>query len=174
MTMVNLGNKAREIDQLLNDDEDGTPIEITDIVEIEVDRARDAHPSVAFELSRPDADRLVPRTIGSVLRNLIENAAKHNDADEPRVAVDVTLDGDTAVVEVRDNGPGIPDEERAVLRDGEETPLKHSNGLGLWLVNWGVQTMGGSVTAESKAAQGTVVRVEVPTVERGQQSQTNE
>ncbi|MFD1587395.1 histidine kinase N-terminal 7TM domain-containing protein [Halorientalis brevis] len=164
MTMVNLGNKAREIDQMLNDDQDGPPIEISDIVEIEVDRARDAHPGVTFELSCPDTDRLVPRTIGSVLRNLIENAAKHNDADEPRVTVDVTLDADTATVDVRDNGPGIPDEERAVLRRGDETPLKHSNGLGLWLVNWGVQTMGGSVSVESRAERGTVVRVEVPTV----------
>ncbi len=164
MTMVNLGNKAREIDQMLNEDEDGPPIDITDIVEIEVDRAREANPSVAFELSCPDTDRLVPRTIGSVLRNLIENAAEHNDADEPRVAVDVTLDADTAVVEVRDNGPGIPDEERAVLRTGDETPLKHSNGLGLWLVNWGVQTMGGSVSVEPRDERGTVVRVEVPTM----------
>lgn len=166
MTMVNLGNKAREIDRILNDDEDGAPIELTDIVDIEVDRAREAYPPVTFEASRPDTDRLVPRTIGSVLRNLIENAAEHNDADDPKVTIDVTLENDTAVVEVRDNGPGIPEEERAVLRTGEETPLKHSSGLGLWLVNWGIQTIGGSVTVEPDAAPGTTVRVEVPMVDQ--------
>ncbi|MFB6179966.1 MAG: histidine kinase N-terminal 7TM domain-containing protein [Halorientalis sp.] len=161
MTMVNLGNKAREIDRILNEDDDGDPIDLDDIVEIELDRAREAYPSVAFEQALPETDHRVPRTIGPVLRNLVENAAEHNDSDNPQVAVAVRTDGDAAAIEVRDNGPGIPEEERAVLRTGEETPLKHSSGLGLWLVNWGAQTMGGSVRVEPHDG-GTVVRVEVP------------
>jgi len=165
MTMVNLGDKAREIDRILDDEGDDESVGVEDIIEVELDRARNAHPDVAFEVVCPETDRRVPRTVGPVLRNLVENAAKHNERDDPVVSVAVRLDDETVVVEVADNGPGIPEAEQAVLRTGEETPLQHSSGLGLWLVNWGVQTMGGSVTVEPRDEGGTLVRLEVPVVE---------
>ena len=165
MTMVELGDKAREIDRMLDEGDTGDPVELGDVVEIEVDRARDAFPAVTFDLDCPDADRRVPRTIGPVLRNLVENAAKHNEGPDPTVSVEVWFEGETAVIDVRDDGPGIPESERAVLRTGEETPLNHSTGLGLWLVNWGVQTMGGTVTVQSDPGEGSLVRVEVPVAE---------
>lgn len=166
MSMVELGNKAREIDQLLNED-DGDPVEISNIVDIQLRRARDEYPDVTFEHSLPETDRLVPRTTGPVLENVVENAAEHNDSDDPWVSIDVQLADDRTIIEVRDNGPGLPDEEQAVLRTGEETQLQHSSGLGLWLVSWGTQLMGGSVsvTEREQDAGGTVVRLDIPTVD---------
>jgi len=51
----------------------------------------------------------------SVVDNLLENAAEHNDADDPRVAVTVETGADTVRLLVSDNGPGIPDEEKRAL-----------------------------------------------------------
>ncbi|MDZ7731370.1 MAG: ATP-binding protein [Natrialbaceae archaeon] len=48
-----------------------------------------------------------------------------------------------------DNGPGIPDHELAVLDEGEETPLQHGSGLGLWLVYWLVDKSNGSLEFET-------------------------
>jgi len=42
---------------------------------------------------------------------------------------------------VSDDGPGIPPSELEPVREGEESSLRHSSGLGLWVVNWGAQTL---------------------------------
>lgn len=92
--------------------------------------------------------------------NLLENALEHNDADRPsvRVAVD-PADGDESYVRIRigDNGPGIPEAEREVLRKGTETPLKHGSGVGLWLVHWIATMSEGEITFEENDPRGSVV-----------------
>ena len=66
-----------------------------------------------------------------------------------------------ALVEVHDDGPGIPEHERAVFDATAETPLSHSDGLGLWLVNWLVDDEGGDVTVETDV-DGTTVTIRLP------------
>jgi len=39
-------------------------------------------------------------------------------------------------IEIADNGPGIPSAEWEIITVGEETPLVHSSGIGLWLIYW--------------------------------------
>jgi len=163
MRMVNLGDKAREIDRILTtDDEQRSPIDLVELVEIEVERAREAYPGVDIEWSPPDRTVEVNRTLGPVLRNVLENAAEHNDSDQPEVGVSISVESDTITTRVTDNGPGIPEVEQSVLRREEETPLEHSSGLGLWLVNWGVRTMGGAITVDCEDG-GTTVTITVPT-----------
>lgn len=76
---------------------------------------------------------------------LLVNAIEHNDAGPP--AVDVTCETRRGAVEVRisDNGPGIPETELEPIRQGEETPLVHTSGVGLWLANWIVEESDGSL-----------------------------
>jgi sensor histidine kinase regulating citrate/malate metabolism len=47
-----------------------------------------------------------------------------------------------------------------VFEDAEEEPLQHSAGLGLWLVWWGVDRLGGEVSFNTDSA--TTVTVELP------------
>jgi signal transduction histidine kinase len=53
------------------------------------------------------------------------------------------------VVEVVDDGPGIPDHEVAVLDQDRETALEHGSGIGLWLVKWCVAAAGADVSFTS-------------------------
>ncbi|WP_058367524.1 ATP-binding protein [Haloparvum sedimenti] len=78
--------------------------------------------------------------------NLLENAVKH--AEDPAVEVRVTP-GNPVQVTVRDDGPGIPEEELAVLERDRETQLHHTSGLGLWLVTWIVRDVDGDVSFRS-------------------------
>jgi anti-sigma regulatory factor (Ser/Thr protein kinase) len=83
---------------------------------------------------------------------LCENAAEHGGSP---VRVRVVEDDGGVTVEVRDDGDGLSDLEREVIEQGTETPLKHSLGVGLWLVNWIVTGVGGTV--ETAVDDGTVV-----------------
>ena len=67
-----------------------------------------------------------------------------------------------AHLEVRDNGPGIKDVQLTPLKVGEETPLVHGSGIGLWLVEWVVTSLGGDVTFENDTTRGLTVTLSLP------------
>jgi signal transduction histidine kinase len=98
------------------------------------------------------------------LRHLVENAVEHNDGESPRVAVRSEREESGVRFVVADDGPGIPESERAVIDSGEEVPLEHASGLGLWGANWAVQTAGGSLSFGESDLGGTAVTVTLPDV----------
>ena len=51
-----------------------------------------------------------------------------------------------------------------MLAAGTERPLRHGQGIGLWLVNWVVTEAGGRVSVEDREPTGTVVEAALPTV----------
>ncbi|GAA0726585.1 signal transduction histidine kinase [Halorubrum trapanicum] len=92
------------------------------------------------------------------IREVFENAVTHNDGAARRVEATIRENGTTTCLEVTDNGPGIPPDERAVLQAEEETPLSHASSIGLWLVKWMCETQGGSVQFDA-SDDGTTVRL---------------
>ena len=97
---------------------------------------------------------------------LVDNAVVHNDAPAPTVSIGVSdserKPGDGWVdVTITDNGPGIPEDERRAIETGEETPLQHGTGLGLWLVYWTVSLLGGEISI-ADAPSGTRIVLTLP------------
>ena len=92
------------------------------------------------------------------VREVFENAVTHNDGATRRVEATIRENGTTTCLEVTDNGPGIPPDERAVLRAEEETPLSPASSIGLWLVKWMCETQGGTVRFDA-TDDGTTVRL---------------
>jgi len=163
--VVDLADKAREIERVMARRGDTDPVAVDELVEpiaATVADRFDAAVSVdcACSTAVPGRGLLEP-----AVENVVENAAEHNDADDPAVEVGVSNGDDTVEIVVSDNGPGIPPQEREVLLEGTETALTHGSGLGLWLVYWAVESLDGEIAFEDNAPRGSVVTLRVPTAE---------
>lgn len=123
-----------------------------------------AYPNATIDLTVEDVHlRGNAEFLELVVGELVENAIEHNDTATPRVDLTVTADGDDRVqVCVADDGPGIPDMEREVLREGQEGSLLHGSGIGLWTIHWLVTRVGGNVSIADNDSRGTVVTLSIP------------
>ncbi|MDH5748889.1 MAG: HAMP domain-containing histidine kinase, partial [Rhodospirillales bacterium] len=74
-------------------------------------------------------------------------------------------DGDCVVLEVNDNGPGIPIEYRNQLFDPFFTTKPTGTGLGLWIVYRLVESMRGVIEVESEVGVGACFQVTLPASE---------
>ncbi|MFC4551041.1 sensor histidine kinase, partial [Halorussus sp. GCM10023401] len=127
------------------------------------DAARESAVTVTGDEDLPEVSVLADEMLSSVLVNLLNNAALHSDAENPRVDVSVTVTDESAVVEIADDGPGIPDERKeSVFERGERGADSDGTGLGLYLVEKTVDRYGGDVRVEDNDPRGAVFRVELP------------
>ena len=104
----------------------------------------------------------IDERVGILVEELVENAIEHGDEEATAVAVDLEADRSGVSVTVSDDGPGIPDNERAVVEHGEETPLEHGEGVGLWLVHWLTTTLGGEVGFAENDPRGSRITLSFP------------
>ncbi len=102
--------------------------------------------------------------LATVLRNLADNAIRYC-APGSKVDVGLSVEESWAVIEVSDNGPGIPDEERTKVFDPfyRVTGTGESgSGLGLSIVKNIVGKLAGRVSISGATGGGTLVRVCLP------------
>jgi signal transduction histidine kinase len=73
-------------------------------------------------------------------------------------------DKPSVLVEIRDTGPGIPDEERSKIFEAFYTTKEGGSGLGLWIVREKLADLGGTIGVESGAedGMGTTIRITIP------------
>ena len=161
--VVELGEKARSIEDAMGTDAGGTTsLAVRPVLEdIRTDLLADTDAEIRIEVPADLSVRTDPAVLAVVFENLVENGVEHTDADTPVVIVRA-VDIDSGVCfEVADDGPGIPDHELEVLDATQETALEHGSGLGLWIVKWGVASLGGTIEFDVSDA-GTTARVTLP------------
>jgi len=162
LDLVELGEKARRAAAAL--DGDRTLVE-HDLADLLADVAADVgeeFPDGSVTCDVPAGVRVETdvRLLDLVVRSLVENGLEHG-GGSVTVSYAGTDEGSVRLT-VTDDGPGIPDYERAVLEAGEESALEHGSGLGLWLVTWGTTALGGEVAFETPEEGGTVVTLRLP------------
>lgn len=106
----------------------------------------------------------VPRLLRRAIRNLLENARRYSDG---AVRVELTREGASAVVRVRDQGPGVPPAERERIfepfyRLHGASEREGGVGLGLALVRSITQRHHGSVQCEGQEGGGACFVLRVP------------
>ncbi|MDX3576971.1 sensor histidine kinase [Streptomyces sp. FL07-04A] len=113
-------------------------------------------------------DRLIdPRGLVTVVGNLVDNALDAvAGTPHARVEVELRTEGRTAVLRVRDTGPGIPEAHReSIFTEGWSTkkpPAHGKRGIGLSLVRRLAERQGGSAAVGEAAGGGAEFTVVLP------------
>jgi signal transduction histidine kinase len=145
------------------------PVALADVVARAVDLYREVADAkgVTLEADAPsDVVVVADRTrLEQVAANLIDNAVKYTPPGG-RVNVEVHRAEDTAILRVRDTGPGIPPDELPRIFDrlfrGDTSRAERGLGLGLSLVKAIVEAHGGTVDVVSEPGRGSVFTVSLP------------
>jgi two-component system sensor histidine kinase KdpD len=158
MTRLETGNLELAVDW----------IDLGDVVHGAAARAETLHPGRKIALTDPGRPMVLQGNavlLEQVLFNLLDNAVKYSD---PRDGIRLRLaaDGPVALIEVEDDGIGIPAEEldrvfekfhRVAAGDGRAA----GTGLGLAICRGVVTAMGGTIGAASPIAAGRGTRISV-------------
>ncbi|AQL43852.1 hypothetical protein BV210_14565 [Halorientalis sp. IM1011] len=159
--IVELAEQGRQMESVLRTD-DLIVVDASTVVERVSEDLGAVHDAARITVTTPE---FAPVSVGSMfevaVENVVENAIVHNDDPAPTVDITVSNGDDTVTVEVADDGPGIPDHELSVRELPAESALEHSNGLGLWLVDWFVERSGGDLDIET-GSDGSRVRMILP------------
>ncbi|WP_175452760.1 ATP-binding protein [Halorientalis regularis] len=160
-----LSEEARRVQDLMERSAaDRTEVRVRPLLE---DVVADATAGVTADVTvtAPDVRiQIDPERCRYVVDHLVENAVEHNDGESPRVVVRAEQTGADIRLLVADDGPGIPESERAVIEAGGETPFEHASSLGLWGTNWAVQSMGGTLSFDESDLGGTAVTISLTDV----------
>lgn len=120
---------------------------------------------------RPPSVRVVPTSpeiladidrdrMRIVIRNLVENAIKYSLPDSRPVEVSAAQNGQSVVIRVSDDGPGIPERDMLNLFepffrvDRSRSKKTGGYGLGLSIAKRIVEAHGGTIAAENNAGRG--------------------
>ncbi|MFM7616752.1 MAG: ATP-binding protein [Actinomycetes bacterium] len=109
-----------------------------------------------------------PERVHQVVANLLENAVRHSPAGGT-VEVRARRGGEGVVIEVADEGPGIPEAdaarvfERFYRADAARSSQAGGAGLGLAIARWIVDLHGGEIHPERREPHGCRMVVTLPT-----------
>jgi signal transduction histidine kinase len=100
-----------------------------------------------------------------VFSNLVDNALKYTDKERPRIDLRVKQEDRTTVMEIEDNGIGIPRDsqdkifENFYRGDNEITRKKGGTGIGLAIVRRIIEAHGWTITLSSRPGTGSLFRI---------------
>ena len=134
-------------------------VSIADVVQAAVERSRKSFPGQAVRISvAPNLPfvRGDDKLLEQVLFNLIDNAHKY--AGDASATIHARQEGDEVVLTVTDEGPGIKPAElerifEKFYRGGRADGRKAGTGLGLSISRRLVESMGGTIVAQSPAVR---------------------
>jgi len=145
------------------------PVDVSAVVAAAVDAARAADPERPIDVDS-QSPLAVPGTesrIRQVVDNLLTNARVHTPAGTP-VHVRLAAEDGKAVLEVADEGPGVPAEEadrifeRFYRTDRSRTRNQGGVGLGLAIVRSVVEAHGGAIGYHAHPGGGSVFHTVLP------------
>jgi two-component system, NtrC family, sensor kinase len=143
-------------------------VDVNQIVSLALQRAQEGRQGPRPELVwQPGADlpavEADPNELEQVLIHLVDNAV-HAAGSEGHVTIRTGTTEDEVMLQVADDGPGIPDDFRDRIFDPffSTRPSGEGTGLGLAVSSGIVQKFGGSIEVDTTRRKGTTMTVRLP------------
>jgi two-component system, NtrC family, sensor kinase len=144
---------------------------IEELVSLSAQKAKYSNVTINTDI-QPDLPALkVSQTeLQQVVLNLINNALDAMEKNGGTLNISSQVEDNVIVVEVEDNGPGIPEANIARIFDPFFTtkPVGKGTGLGLSICYGIVKKMGGEIEVRSLLGEGTTFRVSIPLPEESE------
>jgi len=101
-----------------------------------------------------------------ILNNIISNSIRYRNGKDPVIKLNITVDNHKALIEIEDNGRGIPTEhlDKVCNMFYRATDDGAGSGLGLYIVKETIEKLKGTIAIESEIGKGTIVKMEIPTL----------
>jgi signal transduction histidine kinase len=117
---------------------------------------------VDMRLAAPQPSLVLPGDLQMVIINLLNNAfeaLKQMPGAGGRISVRSWHEGSSTVIEVADNGPGLPPHLQGEVFNLLKSGSAHGMGLGLWLSRYLIERQGGQLTHQTRS--GACLRIEL-------------
>ena len=177
---ISASNRIREIVKTLNvfsrksDSAPPVPVDINEEVQTVIRLiGKEVRFQAEFDVSlNPDVPRIMaqPNSVTQIVTNLVVNALQaleNSKGTPPQVSIKTDFDDEHVLLEISDNGPGIPPEVLSRIFDPFFTtkPIGKGTGLGLAITRQLVRKVGGEIFADSDVGHGARFSV---VIERGE------
>ncbi len=138
-------------------------LDITALLQVLAEDAQEQGHPVSLD-GHADSLLTLPGSLRRCLDNLLENALRYGE----RADIHLQQSGDTVCIEIRDHGPGIPENRMNSVFEPfvrlEESRNRHTGGVGLGLAiaRDAARRMGGTLTLHNAPQGGLIARLTLP------------
>ncbi|AUV82707.1 hypothetical protein C2R22_14515 [Salinigranum rubrum] len=165
--LVDLSQEASHVDRIFS----GRPGEadrrpITTVVDEVVETMRTRHADATVHAETPgDPASVSARSLVLGCVDYLSMLLDTNDCETPRQRVSIVVRVEDGVVDIAltDDCGGLAESDWRVVETGAETPLRHTDRLGLWILRWVTTTNGGELTRTADGTLHTRFPVRAPT-----------
>jgi signal transduction histidine kinase len=173
-TLLDIVNNMLEIEQMKSEAAlvlERSIFDLTQLVARAIEATQTQAMEKAIELQCETADSPIvvyadEKKIERVLLNLTSNAIKYT-PEEGHVWLKAVANGRYAIIEIKDDGYGIPEEELTYIFDAYRRVKKHEHvavgtGLGLAIVKSLIEAHEGNISVQSQLDVGSTFTVKIP------------
>ena len=119
--------------------------------------------------------KIDPEQMQRILDNLVENSVKYSEKSPVHVEISLKSEGEKLQLRVSDDGNGVEEEKlphifEEFYRGDESRNKKEGNGLGLYIVKYLIEAMGGTVSAHNE--NGLVIELKLPLTDQKDMTKT--
>lgn len=132
-------------------------VNVAEIVNSTVDKYGE---EAIFTLKTQDVFVEANEALKSALDNIVSNAILHSQVNPVQITINLFTEGNECVIQIADNGVGIPDEiKNKIFESGYS---RKGGGLGLFLVKRIVEMFGGKITVRDNVPKGALFEIRLP------------